>query len=178
MGCATLPFQVVVYFAVAAVCDPGPASQRPATENQTVPLPISLVLSALPSSGYNAHHDREKLRRGRQMKCQRCPKQATLHITEVLGDDRFEEAHLCEECAKKYLYEPHSSKKTPSLKGGEGAIATDEPDVLGEKQCEACGLKFVEFRNNGRLGCPHDYDAFKADLLPLLESVHGETKHA
>jgi protein arginine kinase activator len=36
----------------------------------------------------------------------------------------------------------------------------------------------VEFRNGGRLGCPHDYDAFREDLVPLLESVHGETKHA
>ena len=35
------------------------------------------------------------------MKCQRCPKQATLHITEVLGEDRYEEVHLCEECAKQ-----------------------------------------------------------------------------
>ena len=41
------------------------------------------------------------------MKCQRCPKQATLHITEVLGEDRYEEVHLCEDCAKKYLVEPH-----------------------------------------------------------------------
>ena len=37
------------------------------------------------------------------MKCQRCTKQATLHITEVLGEDRFDEVHLCEDCAKKYL---------------------------------------------------------------------------
>jgi protein arginine kinase activator len=110
------------------------------------------------------------------MKCQRCPKQATLHITEVLGDERFEEAHLCEECAKKYLYEPSPMKKP--AKGGEGAVEGGEPDALGEKQCEACGLKFVEFRNHGRLGCPHDYDSFKDDLMPLLESVHGETKHA
>lgn len=110
------------------------------------------------------------------MKCQRCPKQATLHITEVLGEDRFEEVHLCEECAKKYLYEPHQ-KKAAAAKAGEGAVETDEPDTLGEKQCEACGLKFVEFRNNGRLGCSHDYDAFRDDLMPLLESVHGDTKH-
>ena len=112
------------------------------------------------------------------MKCQRCPKQATLHITEVLPEDRFEEAHLCEDCAKKYLYEPQHAKKTAAVKGGEGSSETDEPDVIGDKQCEACGLKFVEFRNLGRLGCPHDYDAFKDDLMPLLESVHGETKHA
>jgi protein arginine kinase activator len=112
------------------------------------------------------------------MKCQRCPKQATLHITEVLGDERFEEAHLCEDCAKKYLYEPQHAKKTAAVKGGEGGSESLEPDVIGDKQCELCGLKFVEFRNHGRLGCPHDYDAFKEDLLPLLESVHGETKHA
>ena len=111
------------------------------------------------------------------MKCQRCPKQATLHITEVLGEDRFEEVHLCEECAKKYLYEPQQAKKA-AVKAGEGVIESDEADAIGEKQCEACGLKFVEFRNHGRLGCAHDYDSFKDDLMPLLESVHGDTKHA
>ena len=40
------------------------------------------------------------------MKCQKCTKAATLHITEVLGEEQFEELHLCEECADKYLYEP------------------------------------------------------------------------
>ena len=110
------------------------------------------------------------------MKCQRCPKQATLHITEVLGEDRFEEVHLCEECAKKYLYEPQQQKKA-AAKAAEPAAESEEADGLGEKQCEACGIKFVEFRNHGRLGCPNDYDAFKEDLLPLLESVHGDTRH-
>lgn len=111
------------------------------------------------------------------MKCQRCPKQATLHITEVLGEDKFEEVHLCEDCAKKYLYEPQQKKAQAKAAEAAAALA-DEGDGLGEKQCAACGIKFVEFRNHGRLGCPHDYDAFRDDLLPLLESVHGETKHA
>lgn len=106
------------------------------------------------------------------MKCQRCLKQATLHITEVLGEERFEELHLCEDCAKKYLYEPQP--KVGSAKSDSGE---DDADGSGDKQCEACGLKFVEFRNNGRLGCSHDYDSFKDDLLPLLESVHGDVKH-
>jgi protein arginine kinase activator len=110
------------------------------------------------------------------MKCQRCPKQATLHITEVLPEDRFEEVHLCEDCAKKYLYEPQQKKG--SGKAAESLVEEDDAGDFGEKQCEVCGLKFVEFRNHGRLGCPHDYDAFKDDLLPLLESVHGETRHA
>ena len=38
-----------------------------------------------------------------------------MHITEVLGEDRFEEVHLCEECAKKYLYEPQQKKKAAKV---------------------------------------------------------------
>ena len=104
------------------------------------------------------------------MKCQRCSKPATLHITEVLPDDRFEEFHLCEECAKKYLY-PASGKK-PS---GKADDAGDDPN---SKHCAECGIKFVEFRNSGRLGCSRDYDHFSAELVPLLESIHGDTRHS
>ena len=52
------------------------------------------------------------------MKCQKCTKAATLHITEVVSDEQFEELHLCEECAHKYLYEPQ--QKGLGAKEGEG----------------------------------------------------------
>ena len=110
------------------------------------------------------------------MKCQRCPKQATLHITEVLGEDRFEEVHLCEECAKKYLYEPQQQKQ--AAKSDPSEEAESDADAPVGARCPACGITFLEFRNHGRFGCPHDYDAFQADLLPLMESVHGDTRHA
>jgi protein arginine kinase activator len=108
------------------------------------------------------------------MKCQRCTKQATLHITEVLGEGRFEEVHMCEECAKKYLYEPQKKKTATKV----GDAADGDEDLQAGTRCPACGLTFLEFRNHGRFGCPNDYDAFKADLLPLMESVHGEVRHA
>ena len=111
------------------------------------------------------------------MKCQRCPKQATLHITEVLPDDKFDELHLCEDCAKKYLYEP-AQKAAGGKKAAKAAAVEPDPlDEPGGKQCDSCGIKFVEFRNAGRLGCPHDYDAFREELLPLLESIHSDVKH-
>ena len=68
--------------------------------------------------------------RGSAMKCQRCPKQATLHITEVLGEDRFDEVHLCEDCAKKYLYEPQQKKLA---KGAPAAAEADEDAPAGAK---------------------------------------------
>src|SRR5262245_16205204 len=114
------------------------------------------------------------------MKCQKCPKPATLHITEVLGDEQFEELHLCEECAHKHLYDPSSKeKKTAAGKAGEagGDDSVDETGALNDRQCDVCGVKFVEFRNTGRLGCPHDYQSFQTELTPLLESIHGETRH-
>ena len=106
------------------------------------------------------------------MKCQNCPKIATLHITEVVNDAQYEELHLCEDCAQKYLYEPQPAKGTST-----GEPAPDEMGSLGGRQCEVCGVKFVDFRNSGRLGCPHDYTAFQQELTPLLEGIHGGTRH-
>lgn len=108
------------------------------------------------------------------MKCQKCTKAATMHITEVIADEQFEEHHLCEDCAQKHLYE---APKKKGVKLGEGEEA-DEIVALNQRECPHCGIKFVEFRNSGRLGCPHDYDEFREELLPLLENIHGETQHA
>jgi protein arginine kinase activator len=111
------------------------------------------------------------------MKCQKCHNPATLHITEVLGDDQFEELHLCEQCANKYLYEPQQ-------KGGGGGkpasaehAGESEEGLFSQHECPLCGMKFAEFRNSGRLGCPNDYQEFREELTPLLENIHGETKH-
>jgi len=109
------------------------------------------------------------------MKCQKCTKAATLHITEVLAEDQWEELHLCEECAHKYLDEPQAK-----VQGSKGSIPApaEEEEVGGlHKECTECGIKFAEFRNSGRLGCSHDYNAFREELLPLLENIHGETRH-
>jgi protein arginine kinase activator len=105
------------------------------------------------------------------MKCQKCSKAATLHITEVHSEEQFEELHLCEECAQKYLYEPQSNK--PAIKTASGASESDDSG-LPNRECSRCGIKFVEFRNTGRLGCPYDYEEFREELLPLLENIHGD----
>ena len=109
------------------------------------------------------------------MKCLHCSKPAIMHITEVLPDDAYEELHLCEDCAPKYLAEPKSPSKALEVS------ALDEHEealALNEQQCDHCKIKFVDFRNSGRLGCPHDYLVFLAELVPLLESIHGSARHS
>jgi protein arginine kinase activator len=109
------------------------------------------------------------------MKCQKCTKAATLHITEIVSEDQVEEMHLCEECAHKYLYEPQQKQAAKSSSFSQSE-EVEEHAVLN-RECEVCGIKFVDFRNTGRLGCPHDYEEFREELTPLLENIHGETRH-
>ena len=109
------------------------------------------------------------------LKCHKCTKPATYHITEVVSEDQYEELHLCEECYHKFFYEPQQA--AAGQKGSSPAEESEEASILNQRECPVCGIKFVEFRNSGRLGCPHDYDEFREELLPLLEHIHGETKH-
>ncbi|MEZ6057452.1 MAG: UvrB/UvrC motif-containing protein [Planctomycetaceae bacterium] len=109
-------------------------------------------------------------------KCRRCNKPATLHITEIKeGEARA--LHLCETCAQEYLSTVDAGSSPdedidplalPLAKDN-----TEEEDLV----CPKCQMSFSKFRSKGRLGCPHDYEVFRERLLPLLESIHGETQH-
>ena len=118
------------------------------------------------------------------MKCQQCEKPATFHITELTGGQP-QELHLCETCAKSYLMNSDAGAPTVAptlanvlakqLKLGQAA---EELAKLDQRTCPVCGISFFEFRNHGRLGCPHDYTCFERELTPLIANIHGETKHA
>lgn len=117
------------------------------------------------------------------MKCQHCEKPATFHITELTGSD-VQELHLCEDHAREYLTPPGEEKPEVGSALG-GALAkqlklgqtAEELARLDQRACPICGITFYEFRNEGRLGCPHDYICFDAELEPLIVNIHGATKH-
>ena len=119
------------------------------------------------------------------MKCQKdyCEQPATFHITELL-DGKPVEYHLCEDCAKHYLTQaPTEETEAPSLAGAlaqQLAVGQTAEELarLDQKVCPVCGISFYEFRNQGRLGCPHDYVCFRKELDPLLLNIHGDPKHA
>jgi protein arginine kinase activator len=117
------------------------------------------------------------------MKCQQCEKPATFHITELTGPEP-QEVHLCEGCAKTYLLQNDGGQPAPSptigsmlakqLKLGQAA---EELAKLDKRACPKCGITFYEFRNQGRLGCSHDYTYFERELTPLILNIHGEGNH-
>jgi protein arginine kinase activator len=117
------------------------------------------------------------------MKCQQCNKPATFHITE-LTDQQPQELHLCEDHAADYLSHAEPEEHDPGsviagqlaqhLKVGQTA---EELSRLDQQACPVCGITFFEFRNHGRLGCPHDYECFADELQPLLVNIHGDTEH-
>ena len=115
-------------------------------------------------------------------KCRRCTKPATLHITEIRNGEA-QALHLCEGCAKEYLesVSPGSPpEESVAFESGmpDEADADDVPDERDALTCPQCGITFKQFRSQGRLGCPHDYVAFREELVPLIESIHGELQHA
>ncbi len=120
------------------------------------------------------------------MKCQQCDKPATFHITELTGG-KPQELHLCEEHARQYL--TSSGNEPPTAGSMAAALAqqmaqhmavgqtAEELAQLDQQSCPVCGITFYEFRSQGRLGCPHDYVCFQAQLEPLILNIHGETEH-
>ena len=117
------------------------------------------------------------------MKCQRCPKPATFHITDI-ERGKPQEFHFCDEHARQHLSpadrgrreardeQPGREAEPGRPGGGPGRAAAAE-----KQACPLCQITFQEFRNTGRLGCPYDYEVFRDELMPLLENIHEETRH-
>ena len=117
------------------------------------------------------------------MQCQQCDKQAVFHITE-LETGEVRELHLCEDHARVYLNQSEAAQEgeeKPAGSGLSGSLAVgqtaDELALLDKKACPMCGITFFEFRNQGRLGCPHDYVQFEKELEPLIANIHGMIEH-
>ena len=125
----------------------------------------------------------DKGRSNKNMKCQKCQKQATFHITDLTGDDLLA-LHLCPDCAKQYLNTEEAPDKDADMMSGvlqqqlkPLEQTADDLHALDSKKCPICGISFYEFRQAGRLGCPHDYVFFGDELEPLLVNVHGDNQH-
>jgi protein arginine kinase activator len=118
--------------------------------------------------------------------CGVCGAPATVHLTDIVNKKK-RQTHLCEQCARDQ--DLISDDPTPQLNlqpllqliMSQMGVAADDEGVSvatpGGLTCDECGLKYAQFKAHGRLGCPHDYDAFHETLEPLLERIHRGLTH-
>jgi protein arginine kinase activator len=108
-----------------------------------------------------------------------------VHLTRIV-ENHPQQVHLCEECAEaQQIIKPkggHASKQKelnlPALVQSLFGLHLDPgTDELARLTCPLCGIKFMEFRARGRLGCPHDYTVFRQGLTTLLQRIHRATQH-
>ncbi len=113
------------------------------------------------------------------MKCNKCPKKATVHLTEIV-DGKVMEMHLCEDCARDQSQHMEQQFGLADLLAGLTDFGKHVPDVqqkISVLQCQACGLTYEDFRKFGRFGCAHCYIAFRTALKALLKKIHGSNVH-
>jgi protein arginine kinase activator len=113
------------------------------------------------------------------MTCQRCPAEASVHLTEKVNG-KVREVHLCGSCARKAGL-PMGPPPEMGLDAVLEKLVLKHVDALvgdlARLRCPDCGLTFLEFRIEGRLGCPRDYETFAAGLTPLLRGTHSASRH-
>jgi len=112
------------------------------------------------------------------MFCERCKKtDATIHLSEIIKDMKSE-VHLCENCAREVGLNTKISNFSLSLPEMLTFLNVEEvTDIKGGKHCLTCGSDFLEYKRNGKLGCPECYIGLAEFLEPVLSGFHGEKRH-
>lgn len=111
------------------------------------------------------------------MKCQSCDNAATVHLTDIVNGHK-REVHLCQQCAeKKEILKNQELNLSAILQTVIGQHIGQLTDELSRLTCPSCGIKYMEFKAEGRLGCPRDYEVFQVALEPLLMRIHRAQRH-
>lgn len=110
------------------------------------------------------------------MLCQNCGKKTATTYIKTIVNGRLTQYHLCSDCAKKMGYENIFSDFGLDFGNMLGGLIGGIP---GEQvpRCEKCGTTFEEISKTGKLGCAECYRTFRRKLVPIIQRIHGTTKH-
>lgn len=121
------------------------------------------------------------------MLCDECGKrEAAVTLTVVQGSEKTLR-HLCPECMQRIgnarsmlsaIFAATVANVAAMIQNNKGNEEQEEQENIPDKNCSRCGLTYAEFRQSGRLGCPGCYEAFRDELRPMLQQLHGRTQHA
>lgn len=104
--------------------------------------------------------------------CQICKKApATIHLTDIHNNVK-KEIHICEGCAAEKGFNLQGAANLPQLLGlaakKHTAVKQAKARPEDDPACPSCGLRWSQFNERGRLGCPNDYAAFDAKIRAML----------
>lgn len=111
------------------------------------------------------------------MLCQSCGKKpATTHIKTIVNG-RLTEHHLCQECAQKEGYLHLHGGWDMDLGSLLGGFIGKAPGGSQAARCPGCGASFEEISRSGKIGCAQCYETFRSQLVPVIQRIHGTTRH-
>lgn len=117
--------------------------------------------------------------------CEECGVNEACYTISVMMDGQVTQRHLCADCMAKmnmnlaagnikHLLSAIMSAITGTAEEAAAPAISPEEDVV----CERCGTTLSQFTKSGKLGCPCCYTAFREQLTPMLQQIHGRVQHA
>ena len=107
------------------------------------------------------------------MLCDQCLKNAaTVHMTTFVNG-QVKTVHLCGQCTAK----KKGTVAIPWFSFNDFFSAFYDEEEGSDVVCEGCGTTLANFTKEGRLGGARCYKTFESSLMPILKSIHMNTRH-
>jgi protein arginine kinase activator len=114
--------------------------------------------------------------------CEECNKAAASVFLKLAVNNKVTETHLCPACAAKkgmgLGLETGAFNISDIVGNMSGYFKDFLPPERRTLRCRSCGLKYSEFKESGRLGCPECYKSFEPQLIELMARIHGSSQHS
>lgn len=111
------------------------------------------------------------------MMCESCGRNPATTYVKAIINGELTEYSLCAECAHKLGYGNLMTglgRNFGSLLGEFFREPEQDEDVV---RCTCCGSTFDDIARSGKVGCSQCYRLFANRLNPLIQRIHGNTKH-
>lgn len=127
------------------------------------------------------------------MACDNCGSEDPVVKLTRIENNEMRTLHLCRSCAAEKGVEGSDAPDEPgnvplaeflAQMGGDSAQGKAEETGASSRSssssasaCDFCGLTLAQFRDSGRLGCPHCWTTFEGHLRGLLRRLQGSHQH-
>jgi len=113
------------------------------------------------------------------MLCEKCGKNPATTYVKRTVNGKTTEQHLCAACAATQGWGSMWNEFGLDLNSFWGNLFAEPATraLADTVRCECCGRSFAEISKSGKVGCPSCYAIFYDRLLPMVQRLHGKTRH-